>query len=730
MNIQQKFITALLSIGLVPTLVVSLVSFFTISTQLNQRTQSQLASIDIKQQQAISALLQAKQQEVIKLAEEYDFQVALQQLLTSPTAASQNAVVGILNSRLSEVSGLQYIHVANQGGTIIASTESGQSGQELPNKPSASATYQGPDIAVVADPSSGLQELYITTSLSINDQYQAILRAVYSVNDLVAELGDYTGLGSTGETVITAPGSDGRQVSLFPLRFNTSASDIVPYSVVRGQDVNYTGHPVMVSSRPIGFSDWTIGTMIETGEALAPIAALRNALIVILILSTLAIMCLAWYLARLFTNPILRIAEASKRIGMGDFSVPVEVTSGDEIGVLASSINTMRESLKAFVTGIESQRNHLAIILDTTTDSILAVLQDGTITTANRAALELAGKPASAIIGRSIHDIFAFTSNQTPFAIDFASPGSNTYSNIEYVGTTGSRHYLKLIVARLAGTELQPGQAIITIRDETKSREFESMKLDFVSMAAHELRTPLAAIRGYIELITFKLKKAPPDISNYLAQALKSSVELSSLINNLLDVSRIERGTLTLNMEKTDLAASVAKAIKDVGFQAKERNMNVSYGGPDHDNFVVADEIALREVITNLLTNAVKYTQPGGHIEASLTDSGDRYTVAVKDNGVGIPKAAQPHLFTKFFRVHGGLDSGSTGTGLGLFIAKSIIERHDGTIWVESEEGKGSTFSFTIPKLTEERLAGLQSDQAEGNVVRRRRGWITKNTTR
>jgi methyl-accepting chemotaxis protein len=339
MNIRQKFITSLLSIGLIPTLIVGIVSFITISNQLNQRTASQLASIDIKQQQAISSLLQTKQQDLIKLAEEYDFQIALQQYLTAKTAANQTAVVNILDSKLSTVSGLSVIHVADQNNTVIASTDPAQENQKLPGQGSPNGTYQGPDITIVSDPSSGLAELSITTSLTINNLYPATLREIFSVSNLEAALSDYTGLGSTGETVITEPSASGQQLALFPLRFNQSPVNVTPFSVSKnGAITNYKGRQVMVSSRPIGFSDWTISTMIDNKEALAPISDLGNALIVIFLASSLAITLLAWYLARIFTEPIRRIADASRRIGQGDFNVVVDVHASDEIGALARSV--------------------------------------------------------------------------------------------------------------------------------------------------------------------------------------------------------------------------------------------------------------------------------------------------------------------------------------------------------------------------------------------------------
>jgi PAS domain S-box-containing protein len=731
MNIRQKFITLLLFIGLVPTMLVSVVAYITISTELNKRTVSQLDSIDTKQQQTINALLQAKQEEVIKLANALDFQLALEQYLNSDGKAGHGDIVSILHNKISQVQGMEVISVADLQNNIIASTQASREGAQLQTQAGLSDSSQGPVIAIMEDRADGLDKLYISTNLSVNKKNAAVLRVMFKIDDLVAAVQDYTGLGSTGETIIYAP-SGSQDNSLLPTRFDTTGTPVHPIKQASGgKIVDYRGHSVMVSSRPVGFSDWTIMTKIDTDEALAPIAQLRDALILIFGLSCIVITLIALYLTRVFTGPILLLAAASQRIGKGDFDHRVELHRGDEIGTLAESINAMGSSLKAFVSGIESQRNQLSIVLNSTNDTILAVDDQGIITTANKAAEELTHKTLPELLGHSLHEIFELTSELQPFSINFEAPGTNTYSGIEFKDIVGGTHYLKLIVARLAATAEQKGQAIITIRDETKTRELENMKLDFVSMAAHELRTPLAAIRGYIELISFKLKNTPPEITNYLQQSLNSAVELGGLINNLLDVSRIERGTLTLNMAETDLATSASKAIHDVTFQANDKNIKLHYTGPDSGFKVVADEVAIREVITNLLTNAVKYTQEGGNVDARLERVANSYKLTVADTGVGIPASALPHLFTKFFRVHGGLDSGSTGTGLGLFIAKSIIERHEGTISAESVEGKGSIFSFTIPVSSTERLASIKAkEQSNGETTRRHRGWITKNSAR
>jgi two-component system phosphate regulon sensor histidine kinase PhoR len=184
-------------------------------------------------------------------------------------------------------------------------------------------------------------------------------------------------------------------------------------------------------------------------------------------------------------------------------------------------------------------------------------------------------------------------------------------------------------------------------------------------------------------------------------------------------------------MDEVDLAESVSHAVKDSRFIAEEKHIALNYSGPESGCKVVGDEVALREIVNNLLSNAVKYTPSKGSIDVQFVEKEGKYFIGVKDTGLGIPKSALPNLFSKFYRVHGGLDSGSTGTGLGLFISKSIAERHQGTITVESEEGKGSVFTFSMPKSTDEDIAAAkQQKQSIDLVIRGHRGWVTQNIDR
>lgn len=742
MNIKLKLISLLLVIGLIPTLAVGIVSYLTISRELKANTANQLESISVKQEQKIDALLQIKQEEVSKLVNQFDLQVALGKYLASGDKADHTVLARLLTTAQVETPEMQTIALGTLKGSTLVSTTEGAEGQPIVGG-EITDTTESSIVSIKEDPRDGVDKLYITTRVSVNKQEAALMTVIFRIDDIVATIQDYTGLGTTGETLIVADNSNGDTVSLFPLRFNTDAAlstNLTSLAILRHTDgkiytdvKDYQGDDSIVVARPLGFANWVMAVKIDSSEALAPIQELQRSLVGIALGSSIIIILVALYFARFFTEPILQIARISKRIGQGELDARTNVHRHDEVGALAESINAMGTSLKDFVKHIERQRNRLQVILDSTEESIIAIDANHVIRTVNKATATLTDRPIDQIIGKPISEVFQWTQEGQPAGVSYDTPGTTNFAKLQYKDASGTIHYVKLSVTRLESIRQgHETQAIVTVYDETKSRDLENMKIDFVSMAAHELRTPLAAIRGYLELITYKeASNTSTEVQKYLLQAIKSTSELGSLISNLLDVTRIERGALSLKMDRVDLAASVTKAVNDASFAARDKQITLQYTGPTEGCFVMGDDIAIHEVINNLLANAIKYTNSNGRVSVLLQQKPDGYSVAVSDNGIGIPKSAMSNLFTKFYRVKGGLNSGSTGTGLGLFIAKSIIERHNGTIDVASKEGVGSTFTFVLPALSS--TANTEHVQKEVDntlTTRRKRGWITKNITR
>lgn len=738
MSIRLKLTILLLLIGLVPAIIVGVLAYATIDREIEDTTILQLEGAVARQEQRIEAQLQEHQEVMSQLVNQFDLQVALEQFLETSNASRQSELNNILRHRSSQSLNIQNIYLTDTKGAVLASTLSDQQGKSIADKIDVSGTKQY-SIRVYPDERDGLNRVYMTTPVSVNNERVGFITIIFRIDSIIAAAQDYTGLGETGETIIAGRNENGGVIALFPLRFDTDAAlkrqldslDLYNNANTVVTDLtDYRGQQVLMTAVTLDSADWIVATKIDVSEAFAPVRSLQNALVVIVLIASILIAGIALLAARHFTGPIVKAAQVARRIGKGDFSARVEVARHDEVGVLGESVNAMGENLENLVAHINEQRTRLEIILNNATESILAIDKDENIIMANNAAAELVGQPADTILGQHINDVFAWKQNDQPIAIYYDTPDVRTYPNLQFTSPDGTLHYLKLIIAKVKHADpYAKTQAIVTIHDETKSRELDDMKIDFVSMAAHELRTPLASLRGYLELLQFKEGDNVSDESkHHIRQALKSTAELGGLINNLLDVTRIERGALVVTPEKIDLGEIVAQAVQDIKFSADDKKISISYTPPPESYFVNADVIAIREVMNNLLTNAVKYTSENGHVEVTLTPRGADYAVAVRDTGMGIPERALKHLFTKFYRVHGGLDSGSNGTGLGLYIAKSIVERHHGTIEVESEVGVGSTFTFTLPRYEES--SDQDGKDEDGNTTRRHRGWVTKNITR
>jgi two-component system phosphate regulon sensor histidine kinase PhoR len=241
------------------------------------------------------------------------------------------------------------------------------------------------------------------------------------------------------------------------------------------------------------------------------------------------------------------------------------------------------------------------------------------------------------------------------------------------------------------------------------------MKLDFVSMAVHELRTPITAIRGYMSVFLAEndqLLNADQKMLTHNVYA--ASERLGALVENLLSVSRIEKASLSMNLKTADWFETIKEVVNELAVRANEKHISMTLRTPSAALPTLhIDKLRMSEVLSNLILNALNYTAENGHITI-WTDMTDGYVVThIQDNGRGISKSDITHLFTKFFRVTSALE-GTKGTGLGLYLSKAIVDKHKGKIWVESEPGKGSIFSFSLP--IEAPVAGLDDAQTGPHI--------------
>ncbi len=372
-------------------------------------------------------------------------------------------------------------------------------------------------------------------------------------------------------------------------------------------------------------------------------------------------------------------------------------TDLDELKSELTKLHTTLQKSQQDLISFQSQNQNLKSILENMPEGIITVDSNKLIIFLNQTAKRLTGLDEEAI-GQPIDQIIQFKDKTNSLTFPHYCPSRENFNGVIFQGSS-----LKMVGKVESSVNLITTQAspffILTLQDISREKSLEEMKFDFVSLAAHELRTPLTSIKGYLSVFMDENKTSlKPEALQLLNQALQASEQLNSLVENLLSVSRIERGVLSANLEEIDWVSFVKEAVNLFLPRVKEKELELNFVLPEQPlPPVKIDKLRINEVLSNLLSNAIKYTEAGGKIEVWAEAKEGFVITHVKDSGHGIPPEAKQELFNKFFRVSGPLEGGTKGTGLGLYITKSLVEMHHGKIWVESELGQGSTFSFSLP---------------------------------
>ncbi len=268
-------------------------------------------------------------------------------------------------------------------------------------------------------------------------------------------------------------------------------------------------------------------------------------------------------------------------------------------------------------------------------------------------------------------------------------------------------------------------EVVLVMIDRSATYVPEDEDLDFISFAAHELRGPITVIRGYLDVLMQELPNLTPDQTELFKRLIVSANRLSSYVNNILNASKFDRRHLRLHLSEDRLSDIYATIADDMQMRASSQNRLLAVDIPSNLPTVAADRASISEVISNLIDNAIKYSHDGGTVAVTATQDGEFVTVSVSDQGIGIPSNVMSNLFHKFYRSHRSRETVS-GTGIGLYICKAIIESHGGRIGVKSNEGQGSTFSFALPIYAT--VADKLTDGDNANLIATHSGWIRNHT--
>lgn len=376
------------------------------------------------------------------------------------------------------------------------------------------------------------------------------------------------------------------------------------------------------------------------------------------------------------------------------------------------------------------------IILSAIDDGVVLLDNQGVIRVFNPGAAAITGWPQTDAIGLEYRSVLKFIDDKNePYPPEkdpfqrILTDKKTVRDNAAWLLTRSGKHSaITLSVSPLVAKDGSVIGSVGVFRDVNEERAEEKRSADFVSTASHEMRTPVAAIEGYLALaLNDRVSTIDTKAREYLQKAHESTQHLGKLFQDLLTSTRAEDGRLSNHPSVIEMSSYLEKLAEDLRFTAEKKGLHMEYVMGTHDQpvnastvtgnkvvkplyYVYADAERIREVITNLFDNAVKYTE-SGTVSLGLTGNQEVVQVSVKDTGPGIPSDDIPHLFQKFYRVDSTATRTVGGTGLGLFICRKIVELYNGRIWVESTVGKGSTFYINVPRITAEKAQQLEKTQ-------------------
>lgn len=381
---------------------------------------------------------------------------------------------------------------------------------------------------------------------------------------------------------------------------------------------------------------------------------------------------------------------------------PIPPASVGPFGLLCQQLGAVLHEARLYEE-TRTQHARLAQILESTSDGVMLVGRHGRIEAANRRAGEMLGFEPAEVVGVGLDELLTgyrsllggWEEARAALMALLGNPERGGEGDLELQPRQRTIHWVGRPTRDASGATVG---LTLTLNDVTQEREVSRMKSDFVSFVTHQLRTPLAGMRWLLEL-ALQEPGVPEETGSMLRDAQEANQRLISLVNDLLDVSRLESGKLSLSPEATDLGQMTRSVLDELAPLARNKRHRVELAAGDGLPSVMVDPGLMRQAVLNLLSNAVKYTPAGGEIQVSIVRAGVALLWAVRDSGIGIPAESQGRLFEKFYRADNAVVLETEGTGLGLYLVRLIVERSRGRVWCESEPGRGSVFKFTIPLI-------------------------------
>jgi two-component system phosphate regulon sensor histidine kinase PhoR len=390
-------------------------------------------------------------------------------------------------------------------------------------------------------------------------------------------------------------------------------------------------------------------------------------------------------------NPLARVSEKIRQLSLGDLKKITPLTRDDEIGTIITSFNSMVDKITLQIAEMQEDRNKTDAILSNMKDGVILVNEQGIVTQLNQAAQRMFDIDLNSADGGSLTEVVRH--HQVIDLWKRCQEHRDTQSALLQLSLDQ-----EIIQATASPVEENlPGDVLLLFQDLTLVNKLQTVRQDFISNVSHELRTPLASLKVLAETLLDGAINDPKASDHFLAQMDGEIDNLTQIVQELLELSKIESGRVPLTLQPVSPIDLVAPSIERMHLQAERAGISLINNLTDNLEHVNADSNRIQQVLVNLLHNAIKFTNPGGSVTVTAEDDKKFIVFSVADTGLGIAEEDQLRIFERFYKTD--RSRASSGTGLGLSIARHLIEGHGGRIWVKSQIGTGSTFFFTLPKI-------------------------------
>ncbi|WP_374723445.1 ATP-binding protein [Calidifontibacillus erzurumensis] len=399
----------------------------------------------------------------------------------------------------------------------------------------------------------------------------------------------------------------------------------------------------------------------------------------------------AFFLSTRITAPLRIMREAAFEMAKGKFNAKVPILTHDEIGELALAFNRMGRQLEYHILALNQEKEQLASILSSMADGVITMNRTGDIIVSN--------PPAKKVLEAFYFEHGGNENHEQLLPLEMRGILEKVIETeqqqIAEISVQGKSWVV--LMTPLYDQEAVRG-AVAVLRDMTEERKLDKLRKDFIANVSHELRTPISMLQGYSEAIIDDIAETEEEKKEIAQIIYDESLRMGRLVNELLDLARMESGHIDLNLEKVPLASYFDKIIRKFQGVAKEQGVELILEINDTESVMTIDADRIEQVLTNLLDNAIRHTNEGGTVTLTVNSMRDGFQISVRDSGSGIPEEDLPFVFERFYKADKARTRGRSGTGLGLAIAKNIVEAHRGHISVQSKLGEGTVFSFFIPR--------------------------------